>query len=250
MTKQTIIDKLQKLMAKAESAEELGNEAEALAFATKVQELMDKHKLDMSVLTIEQQDDAEPLGSTYVKQTRGGKETRSGWVEHLAHYVMKAYYCRLMVVPGTDTIIIVGRKTDREIAEFVLLRLINFITAEAKAQHGALRYRLWKDNDGDMSEAHGFQAAFRRAAVHTINTRLRELREEAVSSSSSMALVVQRSTEEVDELVKEMTGGRAGSTKMQRGSNALGSQAGRQAGNRADITGGGLSKGGASKRLR
>ena len=249
MTTDKIIDKLQKLQAKASSAEELGNEAEALAFAMKVQELMDRHKLDMSVLTLKQQDKDEPLGATWVNNTRGGKDTRSGWVEHLADAVMEAYYCRFMVVPGTDTIIIVGRKTDREVAEFVLMRLIIFINAEAIHQHGALRYRLYHNNDGDMSEAHGFKAAFRRAAVATICTRLRELREEAVASSSSMALVVQRSKEEVNELFDDLTE-KASSTKMQRGSNAIGSEAGRQAGNRADISGGGLRKGDTSKRLR
>jgi len=249
MTEEKIIDKLQKLQSKAESAATLGNEAEALAFATKVQELLSKHKLNMSVLSIKQQDEEEPMGEDTV-QTRG-KMKRAGWVVQLADAVAKAYYCGLLIMTHSDAIILVGRKTDRQIAEFVLLRLINFIEAEGKRQHSALRYRLWKEN-GDMSGAHGFIASFQVAAIRTIRTRLQALRQDEMSSSTDMALVITRSTEEVKARVDELKDPKAKnlSTKLRHGWNAAGNAAGEAAGKKADITGSGLSSGGASKRLQ
>lgn len=245
MTKEKIIDRLQKLQAKASSAAELGNEAEALAFAEKVQELLMRHKLDMSVLSIKQQDDEEPLGETWV-ETRG-KQKRSNWIVRLADAVCVAYFCRNLVGRNTDAIFIIGRKTDRQIAEFVLLRLINFIEAEGKRQHGALRYRLWKEG-GDMSEAHGFLASFRLGAVRRISQRLKDLRKAEAAQGGSMALVIVKSDVEVEALAKEHTTFTVSATLIG-GGNRAGYQAGDAAGERADISGSGLSSGDKAARL-
>jgi hypothetical protein len=48
MTQEKILDKLGKIKAHMESAQEIGNEAEAQAFAAMLQSLLLKHKLEMT----------------------------------------------------------------------------------------------------------------------------------------------------------------------------------------------------------
>lgn len=49
-----IIEKLRKLIAMEQSARSIGSLAEAEAFASKVQELLSKHKLEMSEIELDE----------------------------------------------------------------------------------------------------------------------------------------------------------------------------------------------------
>jgi 1,6-anhydro-N-acetylmuramate kinase len=51
MTQEKILEKLGKIKAHMESAQEIGNEAEAQAFASMLQNLLTKHKLEMTDIT-------------------------------------------------------------------------------------------------------------------------------------------------------------------------------------------------------
>ena len=62
MTRDKMIDRIQKLLAHADSAKKLGNEEEAQAFAAKVNELLLKHKLSMSSVEVAAQDADDAMG--------------------------------------------------------------------------------------------------------------------------------------------------------------------------------------------
>lgn len=247
MSPEKVIDRIRKLYSKAESTRELGNEAEAMAFMAKVDELMTKYKLDASILTFDEREEADPMGQTLVRGR--GKSSRVAWIEQLAVHVTKAYYCELLVLPGSDSLIILGRETDREVAIYVLHKLVNFLEAECKTQHNALRYRLYREKGGDMSEAHGFKASFFRAATLRIRDRFREMRVENQKTSSQYAVVVQQATQEVREwMEKNIKVSKASVVRGSRGGNAHGHEAGNAAGSRADLSGRGVQGGGNSGR--
>lgn len=244
-----IIDRIQKLYAKAESTANLGNEAEAMVFIKKVDEMLAKHKLEKSVLTFNQREEADPLGKTYAHGK--GKKRRVAWIEDLSIYVSGAYHCKIIVITGSDSFFIIGRKTDREIAGYVITKLVNFLSEECKRQHSAMRYKLYHENDGDMTGAHGFKASFFRAAVQRIRQRLDELKQEHVHDTKQYAIMVTQSEVEVKDWLKSnMETQSVNVVRGSKGGNAAGYAAGVSAGNRADISGRGVHAGGSGpKRL-
>jgi len=170
MTDQKVLSTLQKLLAKARSAEELGNEHEAHAFMAKVHELPEKHKLEMSDL--EAQD--EPIKLHLVDPERLGlpkKPRRMLWEAQLAAIVARAHYCDIILAKG-NTFYLVGRRTDRMVAEYMfgyLVSVANQLADKAYTQH------FYKCRDaGDVTLARGFRANFLLGFVYRINERYEE----------------------------------------------------------------------------
>lgn len=118
-TRDEIIDKVRKLRAHAKSAEKIGSEAEAQAFAATMQRLMSEHKIGLSEIEMERLDETDPIEQirTDGRVPRGhGKYERPAarceWMERLASVVAKASYCKIIVNPGTAIITFLGRKSD------------------------------------------------------------------------------------------------------------------------------------------
>jgi hypothetical protein len=92
MVKESIIQKIQKLTAKAESSREIGNVEEAAMFSAKVTELLTKHNLEISDIDVEDNEDvtgdrADDLGLS-IKQ---GK-----WTIHLLSIIGEYNYCEII----------------------------------------------------------------------------------------------------------------------------------------------------------
>ena len=66
MTQEKILEKLGKIKAMADSAKEIGNEAEAQAFAAMLQNLLLKHKLDMTDVQYGVHLQEEPVEQSFV----------------------------------------------------------------------------------------------------------------------------------------------------------------------------------------
>lgn len=255
MSKDKIIDKLNKLYAKYESAKAIGNDAEADTFLAGFTRILNEHKLEMSDLTQAEQDVRDALGEDWVTELTGRrKRSREAWVESLAGAVARAYFCRIMVVTGSNTIILVGRDTDRRVAQFVLVRLVRFIMDESKKAERKARYQAWKDagkpDSGAAPAARGFRASFINAAVRRLQERLHGLRKEEVAESNKFALVVQKSDKEVAAYVNQRGTGKASGLRGRSGYNRDGAAAGKAAGDRANISGDGVGSGKSAGQLR
>src|SRR4051812_11592634 len=61
MTTEKIVEKLAKIKAHADSAKAIGNEQEAQAFAGMLQQMLLKHKLEMSDLDYRKEMESEPI---------------------------------------------------------------------------------------------------------------------------------------------------------------------------------------------
>lgn len=176
MTQEKLMVRIAKLVAKERGTRELGNEAEAQAFAAKVQELLTRHKLTMTEVELAAQTDDDPMGTT-VADGGGlrGRARRVGWQEGLAGVVARAHFCQILVYPGSSRVAFVGRESDREVAVYMWETLSAFANRASRADCRRFR-RECKAEDGDALRARGYKAAWRGAFVAGLGTRYREER--------------------------------------------------------------------------
>jgi predicted DNA-binding transcriptional regulator AlpA len=128
MAKHDILDKVVKLKRMAESAEKLpGSEDEAQAFARMFQKLMTDHKIEMSDVEFKELDISDPVIAKFMDYGQYPdlklKSRRVAWSETLAMVVAKAHFCRSLVYDRSNRVTFVGRKSDREVAEYMFVTL-------------------------------------------------------------------------------------------------------------------------------
>lgn len=205
-----IIEKLQKLIAHEQSARKIGNQAEAEAFAGRIQELLTKHKLSMGDLEFDQQEAAEPIKREHVKMSDVGLKNdhkRVQWTEYLASGIAEVNCCRALVFPGWNGITIVGRESDRQ----AVIWLFGFLarTAQDLATKEAKTYRDTPDFTLDSL------VAVVKRGIETKSAEARAVKRFKSSFLLGFAVAVVRRLEEQ----KKAT---AGAAEMQAAVNAAG----------------------------
>lgn len=241
-----LIDRIRKLWAKAESAKAIGSVHEAEAFAESVQKMLVKYKLEMSVLEMPQ--DADPIEHAWVDWEVNGlrqTEKRIAWLERLAAAVALAHFCRIVVAPGSNRILFVGRAQDRQIAEYVYIALVREAERQANAGYWRERYRAQKQ--GHYSTG-GYKSSFLYGFVTRIQERYAELRKEQ-QNMPGMALVLRRSGEELAAYMKETLRTQKGTgVNQSKGGNSNAVNDGRSAANRANLSANGVGSGSSAAR--
>lgn len=168
-----LIDKLGKLKRHAESAKQIGNEAEAQAFADMFQRLVLANKIDVSEIDFEEQEREEPVGLHYIDYKKYGmelKRRRLEWLQSLGHVVAEAHFCRILVHPGSSRLTLVGRKGDCEVAEYVLVTLQRAAEKMAKRAYYKYWFELFEictrcgGQKTGHTTAHGFVSSTHKAA--------------------------------------------------------------------------------------
>lgn len=129
-----VLERVRKLFRHAESAGELGNQAEAEAFAAKANELLIQHKLDAAMLdyTEDQPEEAADVNE-YDPRDLFGTKTATGWRSVLLNVVTKAHFCRAIRL-SSGRVAVVGAKSDRDVAMYLidqLLRIAPKLAAKA-----------------------------------------------------------------------------------------------------------------------
>jgi hypothetical protein len=240
MTKENIIEKIQKLAAHAESAKKIGSLAEAELFASKVSELLLQHKLEMDDITNTATEDDVIDKERFNMEDHGGQyaKKRCSWQESLAHYVAEYHFCKIMVVIGSNTLFFVGRKEDRACAIYLFTYLVKAIGPAAQRlydkeynKHYAVGtthlMRDWKHSfyiGAILALASRFQAE--RAKVEAA---------QSAEHSEQFALVLQRSEKELTDFIEEETTGKATSTAKP-GINPNGYRQGQRHGSEVSLT--------------
>lgn len=195
-SREEILEKLRKLNARAESAAEIGNEAEAQAFAAKVQELLTAYKLSQADIRAGESKPDEPINITYVKWADLGenpRKVRVAWTERLGHFVAQAYYCDWVICGwGGHIGFFVGAETDRKIAVYMYVTLGRFLRKLVEKEYAA----AWKRAEaaGDVTLCRGFKAGFTYGFLTRLKERFDdELRPKADAPlSNSLAIVAVR----------------------------------------------------------
>ena len=167
------IQRLKKLYNHMESARQIGNEDEALAFAGKIEKLLVEHKLTMSDIEFAELDDSDPITRQYVDSSAIGLKDRQSkikWQSNLAQACAKAHFCTILVHTGSNMVSFIGRDSDRKIAVYVYGRLARACEMIAKKEYRKHR------KAGYITK--GFLTSFRNGFVSAISNRYCEIERE------------------------------------------------------------------------
>lgn len=208
MTDDKLIDKLGKLKRHAESAKQIGNEAEAQAFADMFQRLVLANKIDVSEIDFEEQEREEPVGAHYIDYHKHGvalKSRRTEWIQRLAGIIAEAHFCRILVHPGSSRITLVGRKSDCEVAEYVLVTLQRAAERMAKRAYYKYWFELFEicaicgrqkighaashDFRSSTQQAAGFKASWLDGFISRLAQRYHEQRQAHAGTSTALVRV-------------------------------------------------------------
>ena len=118
-----VIDRITKNLRMAESARSLGSIHEAEAFAAMAQKMMLKHKVEMSDLEVEALEHEEAVEGedwSVGKEIGLSDRGRQHWLSYLSAVVADHHFCRILVIPRSKTIFLVGRESDRKVAKYLI----------------------------------------------------------------------------------------------------------------------------------
>lgn len=243
-----IFERIQKLHRKAESAKAIGSEQEALAFAEGVQKMLLKYDLEMSDVEAAQLNEEDPVKShVYDPAEFGlpGKKTKVTWQVRLAMTVTKAHSCKILVLPGSNRLIMVGRRRDRLVAEHVLVVLTRFCLAQAEKDY--VRFFYACRDGGSVEDARGYKAGWYIGFVLRLAQRYQEEESEAFSEAEQaghgMAVVrVKDQLAKVTEVTEQLTSGK---TKLNtpKTANAAGLERGHSRADEVQLRGTGVASG-------
>lgn len=189
MEKEKLLEKLQKIKNMAEGAKKIGNEAEAQAFAAMLQQLLLKHKLDMTDIEYAAEMKDEPIVEQRAEYIRiNGKrvykdfpdveivERRRLWAEQLAAVIASAYASRILVSEGWSIITFVGHRSNVAICEFLFLTLLRSADKMSTTAAKSFRAKQRRENGGAGMTDRGFRESWLEGFVTRIAQRLTEER--------------------------------------------------------------------------
>lgn len=185
MEREKLLDIIMKNHRQAESAKQLGNEAEALAFAEVVQRLLLKHDLEMSEVEYQTELRNDPIKLSTIGVR--GKKRRVLWTEQLAAACARAHFCDIIVIPKSDSFLLVGRRQHREVAAYMIGMLIKL--GEVYADKAYVRFFYEARAEGNVEAAQGFRGSFLNAYSFRLVERYQDLMTSAFEEHSGKGLI-------------------------------------------------------------
>ena len=200
--RETLLNRIAKLLNMAEGAKAIDNQHEAEAFAAKAQELMFKYKIEATELELKQQQDDNPMKEEFVDFSVHGvkpRSTKMAWQQLIVAAVARANFCEIMTIRDTNNVWFVGRKLDRQIAIYVTHVLLSSAERLVKQEYRR-RKRLY---GGPGSWSKGFNSSFLMGFATAIKRRLDQDRlrmtQELTAAQRGVAVVrIRTSREEID----------------------------------------------------
>lgn len=204
-----ILDKLKKLLSQQEGEERLGNQAAAEAFASKVQELLIKHKLELADVMGHATPTDDPLITLHIEPEEWGGEyvrKRDSPAEGLLSVICENFFCRGLTLLESNVLMVVGRRSDADIAKEVYCRIrkVSVSICEASIAEMILKQtdnfdaRLWELTGGNERFRWSFYAGF----TYSLKQRLERERDALKLNAGETAALV-RMTKDVDDFVKD-----------------------------------------------
>jgi len=182
MTKEKIVEKLKKLKAHSKSAQEIGNEAEAQAFATKLQELLSKHDIEMTDIEWEEVRKIEGVHIQWTTKCMYPNHPLyklPTWAYQLAMSIAKYSQCEILV--STYGITFLGMENHATIAKETMDYM--FCAAER------LSYAAHAKAYSAGTAGKGYRASFLVGFISRLNQRFKEYQESLQTATQSTALV-------------------------------------------------------------
>lgn len=229
-----IKDKLKKLMAKEESARELGNQAEADAFASKINQLLIDYELEVSELQGERH--VYGIGEEIISTLDLTVRNESDWVRRLYSACAPTNFCQVLF-HGKDIyrVILIGDETNREFVHYMVAQLVNKLRHLARSDFSAYK------KSGGHDKRNTYIRAFLKGACISIRQRLAEDMQARERANNQVHGLVLAKDKALSDYMGEKYP-RVGFAKMRSGSSADGYHNGKAAGRKVSINDG-LNKG-------
>lgn len=124
MDKQTILNKIRKLIALRNGARDIGSEGEANAAAAAIQRLLTEYNLSLADIEGRTpEEEVSPIGRSNNYNT--ADNYRSGWKRQLLYAICEFYYCKAYMITGTPRCAVYGTEINRMAVEYAY----NFLEA-------------------------------------------------------------------------------------------------------------------------
>jgi hypothetical protein len=197
VTEERIVEKLRKLVEHERSARSIGNLEEAETFAGKIQELLLRHKLEMSDVEYRAEEEKEPVLKEFIPAEEWSRVSATlrlqSWIGILVAAVAKANFCN--AVRSGKGICLLGRASDREACKltFRYLYEIALEVAPREAQAYAmtdqfLHDRLLTGQSGAVL-MRTFQSGWKLGYASALYTRLEAQRGQVLAGVREQCLV-------------------------------------------------------------
>lgn len=196
METESIIARLNKLIAHEKSARSIGSTEEAEVFAAKIQDLMFKYKLEMTDVEFAAQEINEPVEAEVVEEAALTGETRklikTGWIGVLTEAVTRANFCRAVGQRGGNGITLIGKASDRAAAKAMMQYLYD-ACVEAAPIH------TQKHCFGGSGDKRSFTLAFKMGFACAIAARLKAQKAQLAAGAGEQGLI------RIDQLERQVT---------------------------------------------
>jgi hypothetical protein len=163
-----ILETLQKLISHEQSARTLGNEAEAAAFAAKIQSLLFRHNLSMSDVRVNDEPRSESVDDSII-------EGRDKWRGILMNAIAKSMFCR--VIKTGELLHVIGTETNRQAA----ISLYMFLASTGKG--------LADRSFSGRSLRNSYLLGFAGAIYHRLESQTQALTVEASRTGNALVYV-------------------------------------------------------------
>jgi hypothetical protein len=237
-----ILDKIKKLHNKAEGAKAIGSEAEAQAFANKVRELMEQHKLSMTDIQFEEERKSAPVAKHWIKwEEHEGMKTKlrkCEWQISLAQIIAKSNSCKILIAMNSNQICLVGTESNRQIAEYVIVTMIR--AAEKIAEKEYVTYFYKCRDEGDVTRARGFKQSFLDGFITRIIERYKERECEQENQMSTALVRVKTELKDAADYIQNL-GTKSVALKQKTGNNQAGYERGQHVAGRVNLDSNGVS---------
>lgn len=190
-----IIELLKKVIAQEKSEREIGNLAAAETFAAKVQELLTKHKLNMTDVEFAAEEANEPILAECVSSDDllclNAKTKNDRWHSILISTIADANFCQV-ICGKSNRFVIVGRDSDRQVVKMMFTYLAQACVEMARREANSARCKIGffsGDRRGKSAANRVFISSFKTGFALAINTRLQAKRLELKAGAQSQGLI-------------------------------------------------------------
>lgn len=236
-----LLDKIKKLNAHAESAAQIGNEAEAQAFAAAVQRLLVENKLSMTEVELHAQDQANPFqheAMDWAAYDLPKKQKRVWWSENLGSLVARHNFCKQLIHMHCNRVSFIGRREDVKICEYTFATLYKLAEKVSDGEYVKFFYECREQ--GNVTRARGFRASFLEGFISRLGARLaseqKKIYEENQVGSGNALLRLDQHKVQLNKFIQEVfPGSRGVELKQGTGHNFEGYQRGRQSADRLEL---------------
>lgn len=198
-----ILDRIRKLLAKADSSRTMGELHEAEALTAKATEMLTRHNLSMADVTAEERGAVREELWTPTDYGFPLKLKAILWERYLAAVVAENNFCKTLSCADSNHIWFVGREENRKVAVHIFVMIRRALGSACDELYHAEYQRLYRLGPIYAKEKMwNWRESFRIGSVERINERLQALRTEIdAETEGKLSAVIHLSGAEIDTFI-------------------------------------------------